>query len=322
MTDRAAAPGKQVVRVDNVKAKSWVDVKRDTGHLGQIFFATDNAELDNHDMSVLDIIVKEYPPKLNANTSKIFFFQYFGYADHRHTKEHNYNLSQKRADAVALYLSGYLSPHTNYAPEAKGLGVDYNGIGRPATSKDLEEYRRVDIFAEPIKDPPPAPVEPKERPPRSSDWQARMRASASVSVGPISGDVFGLEIVDLTNKLSMLFRYLGLGLGKSPGKAPMGGSGSASASGWCRFKVSPPVSIQDFEGFALHTAAQVQLGAGGSLDLVTLLGPHARRGANGVLLRFSDFTIFDKAAGIGASQTGGTLQPTKDNDGKPRPWSP
>jgi hypothetical protein len=67
---RAVAPGTQPVRVDNIKEKSWVDVRRGSPLIGQIFFATDKPKkgdspgLDYEDMALLDTIVTAYHPKL------------------------------------------------------------------------------------------------------------------------------------------------------------------------------------------------------------------------------------------------------------------
>jgi outer membrane protein OmpA-like peptidoglycan-associated protein len=321
---RAVAPGTQLIRADNVKAQSWINPTSNHAHIGQIFFATDDATLDSRDMALLDDLCHQYEPEVRKSNGP-FVFRYFGYADYRHTKEHNYDLSKLRAQAVADHVGANaptrLGGLANYRADVRGLGVDYNGINRPPNSKDLEEYRRVDIIAPNIKDPDPVRPDPPDRPPRSTHWQARLLNSQGGSVGPIQGDRLLLEIVDLKNKLGMVFRYVGGGVGKGPkSRFPGGSSFSASPSNWVTFDVYPEVSITDFEGWATHTAGQLQVGIGGSFDLLILFGPYERYGCNGVALEFHDFTLWGKGMGLGASQTGGTLQPSGDNKSRPRPW--
>src|ERR1700678_3961292 len=97
---RAVAPGRQVHRFDNIKAKSWVDPTRENHLIGQIFFVTDKSDLDYDDMAELEKIVLAYPFRLSTRNVP---FQYRGHADYRYTKDHNQNLSEQRAKAVADY---------------------------------------------------------------------------------------------------------------------------------------------------------------------------------------------------------------------------
>lgn len=311
MTDRAAVPGKQVVRVDNVKAKSWVNTNHGNPPLiGQIFFATDSSTLDNADMVELEKIDREYRSKLNLyqQQGKSAYFTYYGYADYRHTMAHNYDLSQKRADAVASYLGQpeRLGGYKSYVVESKGLGVDYKSLGRPPASKELEDFRRVDILAPPPMDPQPKPEVPGEL--KSTTWKARLKNSIGVGPpGPVPWqfDIFWLEIVDLTNNIAMMFKYKGMGFGKSFKGLP----GYSASSGWYQFKTSLRINIMDFEGGASHLSGQLQAGIGGSHDSVRLAGPTAHKGEPPVKLVWEGFTRWDKAAGVGAGITFGGISP-------------
>jgi hypothetical protein len=322
---RAVAPGEQPIRSDNVKAKSWVNVRRHSPLIGQIFFATDNSILDNHDMEQLDIIDREYRPKLNVDPKRSVYFTYLGFADYRYgvpskKVEYNRELSQKRADAVGRHLgdSMRLGGFRNYVAEVKGLGIDYNGIDRPPDSKELEEYRRVDILADPVDDPQWKPPPKDEQ--LSTKWKARMFKSASASPPfpvPFQYEYFSLEIVDLTNNIGMTWKYKGLGLGK--GWKHAYGSLSVPSSDWFFFNTNVKVNIMDFEGGAWHLSAQLQAGPGGSYDAVRLEGPEAHRpGCTAVKLQWYGITKFDKALGAGGGLTGGGIDPNPPGQ-KPYP---
>jgi outer membrane protein OmpA-like peptidoglycan-associated protein len=120
---RAIAPGTQPVRVDNIKAQSWADVHRSPPLVGQVFFVTNGSALDFEDMKVLDTLVDAYHAKLVRATQigTTVQFAYYGYADYRYTKEHNYGLSQDRANAVRSHLDQRLAAYSSYGAKAKGL---------------------------------------------------------------------------------------------------------------------------------------------------------------------------------------------------------
>ncbi len=326
---RTVAPGAQPVRIDNVKDKSWVDVHRLENLRSQIFFPTDDATLDKDAMDQLDIIVREYTPDMRANPSSNYLFEFYGHADHRHTDKHNQELSQRRAAAVEQYLWGYLSPFVNYVkpPEVRGLGIDLSDPRTSEDSKSLARYRRVNIVAPPLRGVPPPPPDPpppsKPQPVRSTNWKARMKAAGSGSIGPITADHFYMDFVDLDHNHILEMRYMGFGFGASP--APAGASYSKDPTDWVSFKTNKPVAIEEFEGFAFHTAGQAQVSGapGGTFDLVTLTLAHSRQkpAPDWVHLKFLGFTILDPNAGLGASQTGGAVQPTPEY-GEWREWRP
>jgi hypothetical protein len=107
----------------------------------------------------------------------------------------------------------------------------------------------------------------------------------------------------------MHFWYKGGGLGVGPKWAPGSASSSSNDVG---FTTSVPVNIFDFEGFAHHTAAQLQLTAGPSVDWLTMLGPAARRNAKLIDLNFtSGITSIGANFGVGMVATVGTLEPTQ-----------
>jgi outer membrane protein OmpA-like peptidoglycan-associated protein len=305
---RAAAPGIQIVRIDNVKAASWVEMRRSPPLIGQIFFSTDNATLDFDDMRLLDTIVDAYHPKLirYGDIGKRVNFEYLGYADYRHTKEHNYALSQSRADVVSNHLSHRLRAYSAYGSGARGLGIDYRGIDRSANSKELQAYRRVDIIADPVDIPPP----PKQEQPGealSDKWRARLIRSAAAGYGVVALDVFQIEIADCTNNIAMTFKYVGIGLGASIKGTP---GFNADKSNWFNFTTTRKINVMDFGGGAIHLSGQAQVSGGGSIDELKLYGPEAHRGAARVSLEWYGLTPWGgKGAGVGAIITGGGISP-------------
>jgi hypothetical protein len=277
-------------------------------------------------MEQLDIIDREYRPKLNKDPKRWVYFTYVGYADYRYgdpnkSVQYNRELSQKRSDAVAKHLGDpmRLGGFPNYAAESKGYGIDYHGLGRPATSKDLEDYRRVDILADPVDDPQWKPPPKDEQ--LSTKWKARMFKSVGFSPpGPVPWqfDVFSIEIVDLTNNIAMTWKYKGMGFGKGP-NGVFGGF-SLDSSDWFNFTTNVKCNIMDFEGGAWHLSAQLQKGQGGSYDAVRLEGPAAHRpGCTTVKLEWYGVTLHDDpAAGAGVGITGGGIEPNPPGQ-KPYP---
>ena len=313
---RAVGPGAQPVRVDKIKARSWVDVHKKSHIIGQMFFETGKADLDSDDQAELQKIVDGYAWKLNVKNVP---FSYYGLADYRHTKDYNQDLSEQRAKAVADWVgdAARLGRYRNYGADARGLGIDYRSKHFPAESATLSYFRRVDIFAE-SADPDPAPKKPDPGQPwlTSTEWRARLLGGGAGGAG-VAIEAFRVEIIDLKNKLYMHFWYKGAGAGVGPQWAP---GSFASTSKPVDFNTSVPIRIQDFEGFAHHTGAQLSIGAvAGSIDWLTLLGPYARHSAKLVDLEFKDFSTFDKSFGIGAITTVGSLEPT-EKFRTPHPW--
>jgi hypothetical protein len=69
------------------------------------------------------------------------------------------------------------------------------------------------------------------------------------------------------------------------------------------------------------TGAQGQASAGSSVDVLILLGPHNKCGATGIFLEWHAVALIDKAFAIPVAGVSiGTLQPSEDNNGRPRPY--
>ena len=186
------------------------------------------------------------------------------------------------------------------------LGIDYSGIGQPPNSAALQQYRRVDIIADPA-DLPSAPPAAKPSELLSIEWKARLVRSGSGGFGVWVTDVFQIEIVDLTNYVAMLFLYAGVGVGASIKGTP---GTSLDKSAWVNFRTTKEINVMDFEGGACHVSGQAQASGGGSFDEVKLYGPEAHRGVAPVPLEWSGFSDWgSKGVGVGAMVTAGGISP-------------
>lgn len=303
---RAVAPGKQTVRVDNVKDRSWIEPRK-APLIGRVFFVTDKAELGSEEMAELDKIPDAYHAKLirYQDLGKRLSFECNGYADHRSTNKHkdNYDLSAKRAAAVKDYLDARLAGYSSYVATASGRGIDYHGIGLQ-DSDQLKAFRRVDIIAESPDIPQPKREEEKKEL-LSTKWKARLLKAAAAGASVVAFDVFKMEIVDLTNNIAMRFKYIGVGLGVSVKGTP---GFNADKSKWVFFNTTLKMNIMEFEGGAVHVAGQGQVSAGVSSDNVKLYGPEAHRGNAPVSLEWIGFSdLGSLGAGVGIMLTAGGI---------------
>lgn len=321
--DRAAGPGAQPVRVDNIKEKSWMKSDGADPIQGQIFFATDVATLSPEDEALIDDVGKKVAADMLLNPQSKYAFVLAGYADHRAGDSYNKELSQQRSEAVETRLRSHLFHSPNYECDRQAHGIDEKDPRTSADSATLGIYRRVNVLGPRLlgKPPPPPPPPPPKAPTpiRSKRFKARMKATGSVSYGPYAGERFFMDIVDLTNKRQQEFVYKGLGFGKS--RRGFGYSHSPKPSEWVEFSTSIDVELWEFEGFAAHSAVQSKtpiLSFTG--DMVTLTMAHSRRNPDTVYLKFKNWTVLGGGgASLSGSQTIGTLEPA---DGSaPMPWS-
>jgi hypothetical protein len=306
---RAAAPGKQRVRTDNIKDKSWADPQKKDGLVAQIFFGTNVTALDNQDMAELEKLINPYQENLRNYDREIPFI-YSGYADFRPSEEGNGQLSLDRAQGVAAYLGaperlgGFQG---RYVSTVRGNGVDLWSMGLPADAGVLTPYRRVDVYAPPPRRTPNPDPPPQKAPlPEKMHWLARMGKGGGGSKG-VSVETFTMDIVDEDNEWRMEFRYFGEGPVISVPSLPFSYTGSPSD--WVPFDTSVPVTLWDFEGFAVHSCVAAQAGVGPALDMVWLNGPWDRKGADQVFVAFYGFAKFEKSVNTGAGFTIGTLTP-------------
>jgi outer membrane protein OmpA-like peptidoglycan-associated protein len=279
---------------------TWVNVHSPTGLIGQVFFVTDESSLDDQDFEELQEIIDRYPPLLNI---KRVIFSFHGFADHRFTKEHNQRLSEARAKNVKDFIEQGLFKHPSYVPEVRGFGIHPESKFFPPTSEALAGFRRVDIHAEPISKSRPRPTPRKPDKPRipSLRWKARILSSLAAD-HTLGVDTFRMQIVDLDNNISMVFRYTGISV-----SAGLPLSASASSE-FVEFETSQPIRIRNFEGFARHTSAQLQPAGGISTDFVHLLGPWHCCGADSVYLEFTGVSRFGEGFGVGAGTSIGGFE--------------
>ena len=106
-----------------------------------ITFATDSAELNAEARAALDVVAKA----LQSDTLAGEAFRIEGHADPRGSDEHNFKLSQARAEAV----SRYLVERGSVLPER--LSALGKGSSEPLNTRepDAPENRRVSVIAVP-----------------------------------------------------------------------------------------------------------------------------------------------------------------------------
>jgi len=249
------------------------------GLVAQIFFATDQSDLDTSDRNALLQVYNYYShllvgPALRRERPRVHF-KFVGYADYRGSEKHNLNLSGERAAAVAEYFSPLKSsPTFSQGLVAMGEAEHPQAVtpGGGSVSAQLNRYRRVDVIARPVltkvPDPPPIVVPSATG---SLYWAIRLIDSAGLSV-LAGGYVARLEIVDMTNQMAMtfLFRSLDVAIGGTVGASS---DLWPDAKSWQYITSREPLTFDDFVGSAAHFGRSAAFGYGYSADQFILLGP-------------------------------------------------
>ena len=114
-----------------------IDNYRPVGNPTTVNFGFDKADLTRKDKQILDDFGQQ------IQNQRHYLVEIHGYTDSTGAKDYNYQLSQRRADAVIQYLAQkYNIPaHKIYVI---GLGED-NPVAENTTAKGRAENRRVDI---------------------------------------------------------------------------------------------------------------------------------------------------------------------------------
>jgi peptidoglycan hydrolase-like protein with peptidoglycan-binding domain len=269
--------------------------------IGQIFFPTNVTTLDGQDCEELDKINSAYLPELNTHAVG---FEFHGFADRRHTPEHNAKLAQDRADTVLAYVKDRFFGHANFQSVALSHGVDPDAqFG--GTAQDLAAFRRVDIHAVPARVFKTAPPDVPPEMPRSRNFEVQINGSGSVTPPIEIGFIFetvALTIQDTTNRLGMTFVYEGKGAGL--GTSSFGLDDTA----FVPIVTSRPVALQEFSGPAMHICLIAAAGAGITADRLELDGPKMWRDARTSAAVWPISAGAGRQAGLGFSGTSGTLK--------------
>src|SRR5262249_2279904 len=200
----------------------------------------------------------------------------------------NLALSEARARAVRDYIRDRFFGHPSFASTLQALGVHPSSQAAGSTAAELNEFRRVDIIAPPSRAGKITATHSTPTPTCPSAREFRIRIKVAVGAGvPIPGipkvglgfENLLIEIHDPTNRRGMNFEYVGDG-------PSLGTPSLSGASGLITFTTSIPVCLEDFKGPAAHTGGLIGAGISASFDLLDLLGPFHRRGADPVLLTF------------------------------------
>ena len=252
------------------------------GLVAQVYFATDQSNLDASDKNALLQVYNYYAHLLTGPALRIerprVHFRLVGYADYRGGERRNLNLSSKRAETVAEYFSPLKkSPNFSQGIVAMGESEQPQTVtpGRGSISAQLNHYRRVDVLAKPVltKVPTP-PTRPASAPTGSRYWAIRLVDSVGVSVGLVGAYTARLEIVDMTHHMAMIFRFKAVGASKG-----MSVGASIDSSKWQYVTVPQHLTFDDFVGHADHIGESVACLYGYSVDRFVLHGPLKKGGS-------------------------------------------
>lgn len=270
--------------------------------IGQIFFVTEGNTLDGQDKAELDKIIGAYLPELSTHPVD---FEFHGFADRRHSADHNIQLAQERAETVLNHVKDKFFGHSNFRALAVSHGVDTEPqLGDGAA--DLARFRRVDIHAVPARkfDVSPPVVTPET--PRSTQFQVQLKGGASVSspgvpakAGPFVEDAV-LEITDVTNGLGIQLLYTGFGVGVGTSTF------SLSDSALVEVTTTKPVALEEFVGKGSHLNLTVAAGAGITGDQFEFEGPFIHRGARATPAVFPVSASVGAQAGVSAGGSSGS----------------
>ncbi len=268
---------------------SWVNPESPRGgKIGQIYFPTGSAELDDEDLAELQKIRRYRRAFTHPDWDVPYLFFFVGYADHRRIDGGNEALTLRRAAMVENdVVINRLGPRPDkYRTAHRAVGADPDSKHGDLAGR-LAQARRVDIYAE-------APVYPPEKtdPPEpghdwceewSDRWSIRIDGSLSVAYKhKVGAEVYGFFVKDLKNGYFQGMRYVGIGA--FPGPAPISYAGP---SPWQDFTTSRIINIRHFQGFAQHFGAIDAVPGAQNIvyDKFVLNGP-SYKGANYVELDF------------------------------------
>ena len=258
------------------------------GLAAQIYFATDQSNLDASDKNVLLQVYNYYShllagPALRIERPRVQF-RFIGYADYRGGERRNLNLSSKRAETVAEYFSPLKNlPNFSQGIVAMGESEQPQTVtpGSGSISAQLNRYRRVDVLAKPVltkvSNPPTLPA---NVPTGSRYWAIRLVDSAGFSAGLAGAYTARLEIVDMTHQMAMIFRFNAIGASKG-----LNIGASIDSSDWKYVTAHQHLTFDDFVGHADHIGESVAYLYGYSVDRFVLHGPLNKGGS--VYLKFA-----------------------------------
>jgi hypothetical protein len=161
------------------------------------------------------------------------------------------------------------------------------------------------IIAPPLKSaegktvPPDAP----KGCPKSQTFRIRLKTGASVGFFAQIENII-VEIHDLSNSRGMSFEYIGIGPG-----AGLGVGSFSEGTDFLAFTTNKPCCLEDFDGAAAHTGVQAAAGVSASFDLLDMMGPFHRLGADPIHLTFPASLTAGKNAGVGMGFSTGDLHP-------------
>jgi hypothetical protein len=211
---------------------------------------------------------------------------------------YNQALSQRRADAVKLFL---------VANGVAASRINVSAIGEREASPAHLEFapdRAVAVLAAPLYTPPPPP--PRRpvptAPPTNTRFRLKVHAELNAGEGGIVEQIY-IQIWDVDHSLTCFYVYTGGGMGASP--LPVGGT---LVGPWNDFTTTGPLNVCEFDGPARFTT----FGAGPwTLNYLNMMGmPRGTATVPNPLSLSTGFTM-----GVGGSSTVGAMAPVDES-----PW--
>jgi hypothetical protein len=263
------------------QGESWVNLGGDGtvnphtgfGTIGQIFFRTAEAMLDENDqyqIAMLTVGIKEYLAQVvGLHRMKAFTFGFIGWADYRGAASYNQRLSADRAEMVKQAFDPYFAEDRNWKHFYSSVSVGA-GEGSVRDSASLHKDRRVDIACSrtfPQKKEIVFPDQPIGAVPKDPDLSKRFAVrtiggiSAEIPFTPIGTGVMIIEIKNLRNGKTIGLQHEGAGGG--PG-LPIGFN---KPSDFQNFETPYYMKLDDFVGEGDVSGASVPL-VGGATNLI------------------------------------------------------
>ena len=191
----------------NLGGNGTVNPQTGFGLIGQIFFSTAEASLDDNDLyqtEMLTVGIKEYLAEVVGPHLKPFKFTFIGWADHRGATSYNQLLSSSRAEMV----KNAFDPHFADDPTWKHYYSSFyigGGEGQVRDAAELHKDRRVDIACsqifsqkKEIKFPDQVIGAVPDDPELSKSFAVKTISGASADI-PVIGAGISFMIIEIKN---------------------------------------------------------------------------------------------------------------------------
>jgi len=256
---------------DISQSVSWFNPNGHPNHpdlVGQVFFKTDDRQLDAQDREVLTAAIDYYRSYFaNFYRSSRILFKFVGNADPRGSAAYNLRLGQQRAEATrAPFDAGFADyPYYTSAAESKGETL--------GSTSQLANSRRVDIFSNFIIPRDQSVsfdnylLQGKYHGDKSQTFKIRSLGGGGLAVGPVGFTIVTFEIRNPRTERRASYTLTSATVGTSFGL-------NRPTSSWTDVNVGSFMDVDDFEGSG-RIAVSVSAGVAGG-QVLQFDGPMER----------------------------------------------